>query len=69
MKIKMTRNAEEISARIAEVEKRIVIIDQQISKELRLAFFNRRPKVCLFLDAEKRKYAGILKTLKWMIHE
>lgn len=67
--MRVIRSAEEIAARLAEVEGRLSMIDKSMAKELGKPFFKRTPKVCLFLSMEKKTWSEVRDHLKWLIDE
>lgn len=64
--MRVTKNVEEIAARLAEVENRLALINAGIDKELKKSFFDRAPRVCVFLDMEKKTYSAVRDVLKWL---
>jgi hypothetical protein len=63
------RTSTEIEDRINHIEQRLEIIKTAVAKELQLPFFDRRPKVCTFLDIERKIYTALLNEIKWLLNE
>jgi len=67
--MKQIRAIAEIESRIRQVEEKLEIINDGISKQLALSFYERSQGLCLFLSTEKKIYTALLNELKWMLNE
>ena len=63
------KTAEQIRVRILAVEAKLAYVNTELDKERIRPFFERRWRLCQFLDIEKRTYAALLNELKWVLDE
>jgi hypothetical protein len=57
-----------ITARIAEIESQLKMVEAAIEKQMALPFFSRSRDYCLFLHMERKIFTAKLDELKWILY-
>lgn len=65
----ISKSADEIANRMAEVERQLKTTEEAIAKQMALPFFSRQRDTCNYLAIQKKIIVAKLGELKWMLYE